>query len=47
VTPDGSVKFSFSPLGSANPNDPTTQTITIGDGTLEPDCFMLLHIQRL
>lgn len=35
VTPDGSVKFSFSPLGSANPSDPTTQTITIGDGTLD------------
>lgn len=34
VTPDGSVKFSFSPLGSADPSDPTTQTITIGDGTL-------------
>ena len=34
VTPDGSVKFSFSSLGSANAADPTTQTITIGDGTL-------------
>src|SRR5262249_36864747 len=34
VTSDGSVKFSFSPLGSANPSDPTTQTITIGDGAL-------------
>ena len=37
VTPDGSVKFSFSPLGSANPADPTTQTIMIGDGTLSGD----------
>ncbi len=34
ITPDGTVKFSFSPLGSANPSDPTTQTVTIGDGTL-------------
>jgi hypothetical protein len=34
VTQDGSVKFSFSPLGAANPSDPTTQTITIGDGAL-------------
>jgi hypothetical protein len=34
VTPDGSVKLSFSPLASANPKDPTTQAITIGDGTL-------------
>jgi hypothetical protein len=34
VTANGSVKFSFSPLGSANPSDPTTQTITIGDGSL-------------
>ena len=34
VTPDGTVKLSFSPLASANPKDPTTQSITIGDGTL-------------
>jgi hypothetical protein len=34
VTPDGSVKLSFSPLASANPKDPTTQTLTTGDGTL-------------
>ena len=34
VTPEGSVKLSFSPIGAVNPNDPTTQTITIGDGSL-------------
>lgn len=34
VLSDGTVKLSFSPLGSANPNDPTTSGITIGDGTL-------------
>lgn len=34
VVGDGTVKLSFSPLGAANPSDPTTQTITIGDGTL-------------
>jgi hypothetical protein len=34
VTPDGMVKLSFSPLASANPKDPTTQSITIGDGIL-------------
>jgi hypothetical protein len=34
VLADGSVKLSFSPLGAANPQDPTTETITIGDGTL-------------
>jgi hypothetical protein len=34
VTPDGSVKLSFSPIGAVNANDPTTQTITIGDGRL-------------
>jgi hypothetical protein len=33
VAPDGTVKISFSPLGGANPKDPTTQVITIGDGT--------------
>jgi hypothetical protein len=33
VSPDGTVKISFSPLGGANPKDPTTQLITIGDGT--------------
>jgi hypothetical protein len=35
VTPDGTVKLSFSPLASGNPKDPTTQAITIGDGTLQ------------
>jgi len=34
VLPDGTVKLSFAPLGSANPDDPTTTAITIGDGTL-------------
>jgi len=34
VLSDGTVKLSFSPRGAANPRDPTTQTITIGDGTL-------------
>jgi hypothetical protein len=34
VTPGGAVKLSFSPLGNANASDPSTQTITIGDGTL-------------
>jgi hypothetical protein len=33
MAPDGTVKISFSPLGVANPNDPTTELITIGDGT--------------
>lgn len=34
VTSDGTVKLSFSPLGSANPSDPTSTSVTIGDGTL-------------
>jgi hypothetical protein len=35
VTPEGAVKLSFSPLGDANSNDPSTQSITIGDGLLQ------------
>jgi hypothetical protein len=37
IAPDGAVKISFSPLGAANPDDPTTQSMTIGDGTLMVD----------
>ena len=37
ISPDGVVKISFSPLGAANPDDPTTQSMTIGDGTLMVD----------
>lgn len=34
ILSDGTVKLSFSPLGAANPDDPNTTAITIGDGTL-------------
>lgn len=34
VTANGMVKLSFSPRSSANSSDPSTQSITIGDGTL-------------
>jgi len=34
VTPNGTVKLSFAPRTDANPADPSTQSITIGDGTL-------------
>jgi hypothetical protein len=34
VMPNGAVKLSFSPLGDANADDPSTQSITIGDGSL-------------
>jgi hypothetical protein len=34
VTPSRTVKLSFSPRSDANSADPSTQSITIGDGTL-------------
>jgi hypothetical protein len=34
VAPDGAVKIGFSPLGAACPKDPTTGSMTIGDGSL-------------
>jgi hypothetical protein len=37
VTPNRAVKLSFSPRSDANSADPSTQSITIGDGTLLGD----------
>lgn len=37
VAPNRMVKLSFSPRGSENATDPSTQSITIGDGTLLGD----------
>ena len=47
VTPDGSVKLSFSPIGAVNPNDPTTQTITIGDGMLSRERAASAFLMRM
>ena len=47
ITPDGSVKLSFSPLGSPNPNDPTTQVVTTGDGTLRRTGMRLEFLMQM